>query len=478
MATKKVGYHFSPPQKVAVTRFEQQRAIVIALFVLFAVFALSYTSLFSENLVGFATVNVKDTPYSVSVDPDKEGNNLDVLVNVDTNKINGVYLELGIEGYNICSKLSTTAVKNHLWNDFQTISCEPGKGVLVFADATVSDASQIQIMNKVALFSFPILDNELRKKPFKVYINSLDVYEINGGKDLFPDGPYFFEISLSAGKCGDGVCNAGENDAGCPVDCKKIANLCGNAKCDSSETTMNCAIDCPADKGDVGPGGGGGGCVAQWSCGSWGTCNSTKQQSRTCVDIGKQCINKKPRIENQSCVCSESWQCSGWSSCVGGKNTRKCTDERKCGTVVSKPVESKGCAEVVPEYVSPQQTYQPPVQQQYTPLVQQTTPPVEQKPDPTLWEQYKEWIIGLPMVILFITILIITVLHFTKKHPQVTFNYDELKDWVKKERGTGTSDVDIELILEQNTGWTKEEVEKIFAEMAAGQKVEIPKVAS
>ncbi len=509
---KKVKYHFKPPRKIAVTRFEQQRVIVLALLVLFAVFALSFGSFFSDNLVGFATVNVKGTPYSVSVDPDAEGNNLNVMVNVDNNKINGVYLELGIEKYNICSKLSTTAVKNHLWKDFQTITCEPGKGLLVFADATVNSDSTIQTSKKVALFSFPIVDNELRKKPFKVYITPLDVYETMGGTDLFPDDPaYFFDISLSAGKCGDTVCNAGETaascasdcgpkaecgngvceavagetEASCAKDCKKITNLCGNGKCDSSETTVNCPGDCPADKGVQTASGGsvsgggsksgsGPGCVPEWSCGSWGACNNTKQQSRKCNDVGKQCKKPNVKIENQSCVCQESWQCSAWSSCVSGKNTRKCTDERKCGTVLSKPAESKGCAEKVPEYVPQQQTYQPPMK----PQEQKKIEPVEQKPEPTSWEKYKEWIVGIPMLLLFITLLVIAVLHYTKKQPQVTFNYEELKDWIKKERAAGTTDADIEVILAQNTGWTKEEVEKIFAEMKSGQKVEMPKTAS
>jgi hypothetical protein len=140
-------------------------------------------------------------------------------------------------------------------------------------------------------------------------------------------------------------------------------------------------------------------------------------------------------------------------------------------------VEVKGCSEPIPEYLPMQQTYQPPRQEEYIPPTQQVVPAVEQKPESDLWGKYKEWIVGIPLLLLFVTILIITVLHFTRKQTQMTYNYDELKDWIKKERAEGTPDADIKQILAQNTGWTTEEVEKIFAELAAGQKVEIPKAS-
>jgi len=524
---RKVGYHYAPPQKVAITAFERNRAFVIGIVVLFAVFALSFSSFFSTNLVGFATVATPlPESYGISVNP--VGNTIEVKLDVKEKKVSSIYLELLYVSEDtkthLCNLVGNSNIANLVkadtslnldnkdkgWNkEFRDVTCT---NQLVFSDGTLD--ADLGKTKEFTVFKFPNTGLPATGS-FKLYIPKLDVYDFATGKDLFYSEPFEFMISLENGQCKDGTCGLGENKENCPADClKETKAVCGNSNCESGETKDNCAKDCDTgskgvaeigttkcgdgkcegsetnancgadcaspDKGSSsggGGGGGGGGCIPQWSCGNWGLCNNTKQQSRTCNDIGKQCVNKKPKIENQSCVCSESWECSAWSGCVMGKNTRMCTDGRKCGTVASKPVESKGCQEVVPEYVPPpQQTYQPPMQQQYQPL--QVTPPVVQKPEPTVWEKYKEWIVGLPMLLLFITILIITVLHFTKKQPQVTFNYDELKDWIKKERDAGTTDMDIELILAQNTGWTKEEVEKIFSEMAAGQKVEMPKVAS
>lgn len=41
--------------------------------------------------------------------------------------------------------------------------------------------------------------------------------------------------------CGDGTCNAGENDACCAADC-----MCGNGECDDSEDFESCPDDCDA----------------------------------------------------------------------------------------------------------------------------------------------------------------------------------------------------------------------------------------
>ena len=45
------------------------------------------------------------------------------------------------------------------------------------------------------------------------------------------------------------------------------------------------------------------------------------------------------------------------------------------------------------------------------------------------------------------------------------YNFDELKDWIKKESGTGTSKSDIKNILAERTGWTHEEIEEAFTEL-------------
>ena len=43
--------------------------------------------------------------------------------------------------------------------------------------------------------------------------------------------------------------------------------------------------------------------------------------------------------------CTESWSCGSWSSCVGGTQTRTCTDANSCGTITSRPALSQSCTE-------------------------------------------------------------------------------------------------------------------------------------
>jgi len=42
-------------------------------------------------------------------------------------------------------------------------------------------------------------------------------------------------------------------------------------------------------------------------------------------------------------ICYESWSCTEWSTCVGGTQTRTCTDANNCGTTANKPAESQSC---------------------------------------------------------------------------------------------------------------------------------------
>ena len=96
------------------------------------------------------------------------------------------------------------------------------------------------------------------------------------------------------------------------------------------------------------PGGGGGGpppCTPSWSCGAWSSCVGGSQ-SRSCSD---GCGNTK--TETQSCICTESWSCTAWSpsECPPSEiQTRICTDSNNCGTTVNKPAESKSCAYIAP----------------------------------------------------------------------------------------------------------------------------------
>ncbi|PKN48038.1 MAG: hypothetical protein CVU59_00580 [Deltaproteobacteria bacterium HGW-Deltaproteobacteria-17] len=43
--------------------------------------------------------------------------------------------------------------------------------------------------------------------------------------------------------CGDGTCDAGEDEVNCAVDCE-VASYCGDGVCDANEDEVNCAADC------------------------------------------------------------------------------------------------------------------------------------------------------------------------------------------------------------------------------------------
>lgn len=67
----------------------------------------------------------------------------------------------------------------------------------------------------------------------------------------------------------------------------------------------------------------------EWSQWTQTDCSANEEcQSGSCVPIG---------------TCTESWSCTVWSSCVGGVQTRTCTDANNCGTTVNKPAESQSC---------------------------------------------------------------------------------------------------------------------------------------
>lgn len=59
------------------------------------------------------------------------------------------------------------------------------------------------------------------------------------------DEPVADEPEVSAPNCGDGLCEAGEENV-CPEDCAEVPiDQCGNGICDSDESFDDCPIDCP-----------------------------------------------------------------------------------------------------------------------------------------------------------------------------------------------------------------------------------------
>ena len=58
-----------------------------------------------------------------------------------------------------------------------------------------------------------------------------------------------------------------------------------------------------------------------------------------------------------------------------------------------------------------------------------------------------------------------------KKKNKPAYNLDELKTWIASERKMKTPDSHIKEILAKQTGWSHEEIEKTFNELAVnGQK--------
>ncbi len=212
--------------------------------------------------------------------------------------------------------------------------------------------------------------------------------------------------------------------------------------------------------GSAGGGSGGGGgysCRPNWSCPSqWSYCNATLEQSRTCSDLNRCDSRKLTKAEVQSCTaCEESWVCTSWSACQNGQQTRNCVDEHTCGTMSQKPSLQKSCTAAAsgpaPVRVQPQ-----------LPVVQQPQPlPVA---GASLWDTYKAWIIAVPSLVVAMVLLTLGAMHFLRPKP-IEYNVEELKEWVHKEQQMGTSNEDIEEILGQHTGWSKEEMEKMFEEL-------------
>ncbi len=200
-------------------------------------------------------------------------------------------------------------------------------------------------------------------------------------------------------------------------------------------------------------------CRAQWDCEVWTFCNATRQQSRPCTDVNN-C--EKPKAEVRECVpCRESWACSSWSECDNGAQSRNCVDDYDCGTEQYKPLMSKGCDDVVtgPEPARLSSQIPPP---KYSTSASKTVTPVADV-ELTIWEQYKLFILAGIVLLLAVIVLAVFFLLRGKKH--VVYNHDELKDWITKEKAAGTTEIDIRQILMQQTGWTKEDVDKAFAEL-------------
>ena len=214
-------------------------------------------------------------------------------------------------------------------------------------------------------------------------------------------------------------------------------------------------------------GGGSNYCSSNWKCGTWSFCNATLKQTRTCQDL-KNC--KADKVEEQNCTkCVESWTCQVWTDCSNEVQSRTCVDSHICGTSLTKPALQRACEGTVttpglPGYTAPGKIDDF-VQQPTEPTVQQ---PTQQSLWQKAWTNYKALVIAIPTtLILMIVLLIVLIMHYHHKHKHLVYNFDELTEWIGKERAAGTSDEDIRHILINQTGWTDEEVNNAFSGLSA-----------
>ncbi len=207
-------------------------------------------------------------------------------------------------------------------------------------------------------------------------------------------------------------------------------------------------------------GGGNGGrntrCVSDWSC-TYEVCQANLTQVGQCVDKNACQPTKQDVRACEPCV--ESWRCGLWSECRNGVQSRDCVDDHLCQTIESRPAAQRACVlnndgQYVP--ASEQNLNQPP---------RATRPAQLQKPEATgeqsSWSTAKLVAVGVPSLLVIVAALIGAV-HLLHNKKQPSYNYDELKSWVKKEKAMGTSNEDITKILKEHTGWNNAEIEKVF----------------
>lgn len=195
-------------------------------------------------------------------------------------------------------------------------------------------------------------------------------------------------------------------------------------------------------------------CTSEWSCSYWSICGIDLKQARACYD---QKCGLPPKTETRDCLsCDESWVCSLWSGCVAGKQTRKCYDERHCGTNIKKPVLQRDCNVPV--------TGPAPARIISVPPERFTIPPETGLPELSFWEKYKLWIIAVPAILVLLTLAVLLFLHIYRP-PKEAANISELKDWLKKALAQGASKDKIKEIIRQQTNWSDKELDQAFKEL-------------
>lgn len=340
-----------------------------------------------------------------------------IVITADTAvTVSGAYFELSSQtsGINICDIY--LSAENRLWGDFDDVSCKNEK--LIFSDATLDEDSF-----KSGKFTIAEINLNLDGiSQLELNLNPVDVYDASNGNDLFPDGQVF-------------TIDVPSEDVAITEE-------------DEEETT---AAETPSS------GGGGRRCTSDWSCGYWSVCDLSLTQTRTCIDLNN-CV--QTRTETKTCThCTESWVCSLWSDCLAKKQTRKCYDERQCGTIVKKPALQRACNAPVAGPTPTKIISVPPTQ---------FTIPIVEMPRPTFWDEYGFWIITIPIILVLLALAIILILHF-KKPKEETTNFNALRMWVKNALAKGASKERIRKII-QPTNWTDKELDRAFKEVEQDKK--------
>ena len=78
-----------------------------------------------------------------------------------------------------------------------------------------------------------------------------------------------------------------------------------------------------------------------------------------------------------------------------------------------------------------------------------------------LWRDYRTLVLAVPAVLLLIIGTVTLLLHVHKAKKMKLYNYDELADWIKKERSVGREDSEIKSML-KGTTWGEGDIKEAF----------------
>jgi hypothetical protein len=124
--------------------------------------------------------------------------------------------------------------------------------------------------------------------------------------------PVATESSESGTRCGDGTCDADEDETSCCDDCgcaegsscvESVCTpdpFCGDGTCNGAETQDDCCDDCGCAEGSACQEGA---CVVLPYCGD-GSCNGTETMDDCCDDCG---CGEGYTCEDNACACTNAW---------------------------------------------------------------------------------------------------------------------------------------------------------------------------